>query len=95
MRLTSDSVVFADQRGPHRARRIRPARCVFNQGTTVLDVALRDISPVGARIVGRELTALPKSVELQIPDGSGGYSARPALVVWSNGRAAGLKFIEE
>jgi len=95
MPVKSDSVVFAEKRGPRRARRIRPARCVFNQGETVLDVALRDISPVGARIVGRELGALPTSVELQIPDGSGGYSARPALVVWSKRRAAGLKFVEE
>jgi hypothetical protein len=61
----------------------------------VLEVALRDISPVGARIAGPGLAGLPKTFELQIPDSVGGYSARLALLVWSKEAAAGLRFIDE
>ena len=86
---------FSEKRSLHRARRSGAAQCVFNDGASVLEVALRDISPVGARITGAELTGLPSTLELRIPDGFGGYSARRALVVWSKGASAGLTFIDE
>jgi hypothetical protein len=96
MRPRSDGKVFCEKRGLRRARRIRrPARCVFDGGSMVLEVALRDISPVGARIAGPGLAGLPKTFELQIPDSVGGYSARLALLVWSKEAAAGLRFIDE
>ena len=91
----SPLAAFSEKRSLHRARRSRAAHCVFNDGALVLEVALRDISPAGARIAGAELTGLPSTFELRIPDGLGGYSARRALVVWCKGAAAGLTFIDE
>jgi PilZ domain len=95
MRPKSQLAAFSEKRSLHRARRSRPAHCVFNEGTSVLDVVLRDISPRGTRIAGAQVVGLPQTFELRIPDGLGGYSARRALVVWSKGAAAGLTFIDE
>jgi hypothetical protein len=95
MRPKSHLAAFSEKRSLHRARRSRPAHCVFNEGASVLEVVLRDISPRGARITGAQVVGLPQTFELRIPDGLGGYSARRALVVWSKGAAAGLTFIDE
>jgi len=95
MRPKSLLAPFSEKRALHRARRPRAAHCVFNDGASVREVVLRDISPRGARIAGAEVLGLPQTFELRIPDGVGGYSARRALVVWSRGAAAGLTFIDE
>ena len=84
----------AEKRRAPRARRLRQARCVFNNGSSSLDVTLRDISPGGAQIVGDALICLPPTFELRIHDGRGGYSARQARVVWSKTRSAGLEFTD-
>ena len=84
----------AETRRASRARRYRQARCVFNQGASSLDVMLRDISPSGARIAGDALICLPPTFEFRILDGLGGYSARPARLVWSRGAAAGIAFTD-
>jgi len=85
---------FADKRYAFRARRLRQARCVFNNGASTLDVTLRDISPSGARIAGDALIALPPSFELRIYDGVGGFSARKARIVWSKGATVGVEFVD-
>jgi hypothetical protein len=66
----------AEKRRSLRARRFRQARCVFNDGSSSLDVTLRDLSPRGARIMGDALICLPPTFELRIHDGYGGYSGR-------------------
>ena len=68
---------------------------MFNDGASIIEVAVRDISPLGARIAGAGVTGLPATFELRIPDGLGGYSARQALLVWARGATAGLTFIDE
>ncbi len=87
-------VIYSEKRHTPRSRRLRQARCVFNGGDSVLDVTLRNISPRGARIAGDELVFLPPTFELRILDGFGGYSARQARLVWTNGATAGLEFID-
>jgi hypothetical protein len=84
---------FSDQRRSLRARRLRQARCVFNNGNSSLDVRLRDLSASGARIVGEGLVFLPRTFEFGIREGDGTYSARRAHLVWTDGRTAGLEFI--
>jgi hypothetical protein len=84
----------AEKRRMARARAFRRARCVFNAGGSTLDVTLRDISPTGARISGDGLIGLPRSFEVQILDGFGGYSSRQARVVWTRGGTAGVEFID-
>jgi hypothetical protein len=95
MRPQSLSAVYAEKRALARARQSRAARCVFNEGATVLEVAVRNISPLGARIAGPAVAGLPETFELRIPDGVGGYSARQARLVWLRNAAAGLRFIDE
>jgi hypothetical protein len=84
---------FADQRRSVRTRRLRPARCIFNNGASSLDVTLRYVSAVGARVIGDGLVFLPRTFELRIHESDGIYSARRARLVWTDGRTAGLKFI--
>ncbi len=95
MRPKSFPGVFSEKRGHYRAPRRREARCVFNDGASIIEVAVRDISPLGARIAGARVTGLPPTFEFRIPDGLGGYSARQALLVWARGATAGLTFIDE
>jgi hypothetical protein len=95
MRPQSPPAVYAEKRALARARQSRRARCVCNGGATVLDVAVRNIKPLGARIAGPGLAGLPETFELRIPDGFGGYSARQARLVWTRGAAAGLRFIDD
>ncbi len=85
---------FAEKRRAPRARRLRQARCVFNNGASTLDVALRDVSPSGARIAGDGLIVLPPAFELRILDGFGGFSAHKARIIWAKGATAGVEFLD-
>ena len=84
---------FLDKRPSPRTRRLRRAQCVFNNGTSLLDVTLRDISASGARVVGDGVAFLPKTFDLRILEADGAYSTRRARIVWTDGKAAGLEFI--
>jgi len=84
---------FTEKRSPPRARRFLRARCVFNNGASTLDVTLRDISDLGARIAGDALIALPPSFELRIYDGVGRSAVRKARIVWLKGATAGVEFV--
>src|SRR5271165_3631581 len=84
----------AEKRRAPRARRFRQARCVFNNGASTLDVVVRDLSPLGARIAGDQLIVLPAAFEFRILDGFGGYSARKARIVWAKGATAGVEFLD-
>ena len=94
MPVDSSPEPFSEKRRLYRARRLRKARCVFNDGKSSLDVTLRDISPAGARILGHELIWLPPTFELQILDADGAYSSRSARLQWRKGDAAGVEFID-
>ena len=85
---------FSEKRRSLRARRLRRGSCVFNDAASTLDVTIRDIAPEGARIAGHELFCLPRTFELRILDGTGGYSARLARIVWRDAKNAGLEFID-
>ena len=95
MRPQSPPAVYAEKRALARARQSRPAQCISSDGTMVLEVAVRNISPLGARIAGAGVARLAEIFELRIPDGFGGYSARQARLVWTRGAAAGLRFIDD
>lgn len=90
---SSPSPPCAEKRRTPRARRLRQAQCVFNEGSSTLDVTLRNISVTGANLASDALISLPETFEIRVLDGLGGYSARKARLVWSRGRTAGVKFI--
>ncbi len=93
MQPDSPSGTGEKRRAP-RLPRFRRAMCVFNEGASSLDVTLRGVSAAGARICGDELFCLPKTFELRINDGVGGYSARKARLIWSKDSTAGVEFID-
>jgi hypothetical protein len=66
---------------------------VFNNGTSTLDVTLRDLSTDGARVVGDGLAFLPCTFDLRVREGDGAYSIRRARLIWTDGKTAGLEFI--
>ena len=85
---------FVEQRRFPRSRRLRQALCVFNNGASSLDVMVRDVSAKGARVIGDGMVLLPKTFELRIRDGDRLQSARTARLVWTDGRTAGIEFID-
>ncbi len=100
--MSMPSLSYAEKRRSPRVLRLRRARCVFNNGSSSLDVTLRNISFTGANIVsftstdiaGDALSCLPPTFEFQILDGFGGYSAHHARLVWSRGATAGVEFTD-
>ena len=86
--MSMPSLPYAEKRRSPRVLRLRKARCVFDNGSSSLDVTLRNISFTGANIVSftaDTLISLPPTFEFQILDGFGGYSARTPA---SSGREA-------
>ena len=65
---------YADKRRSTRALRVRKARCVFDNGSSSLDVTLRNISFTGANLISftcaniahDPLSCLPPTFEFQI-----------------------------
>lgn len=84
----------AEKRRVIRARRRHQALCVFDEGSSSVDVTVRNISPVGARIAGDGLICLPSTFEFRIHDDDGGYAVRQARLVWAKATTAGIAFID-
>ena len=83
-----------ERRRAPRSRCLRQGRCVFNNGCSDLNVLVRNISSIGAKLTGDELHFLPDEFELQIHDGLGGFSSRRAKRVWSRADSMGVAFID-
>ena len=88
------SLPYAEKSRCPRVRRLRQARCVFNNGSSSLDMTLRNISATGANIAGDALICLPPTFEFQILHNFSGYSGRQARLVWSRGATAGIEFTD-
>ena len=94
------SMSYAEERRSPRVLRLRKARCIFNNGSSSLDVTLRNISFTGANIVSFTCAniaddapiSLPPTFEFQILDDFGGFSSRHARLIWSRGATAGIEF---
>ncbi len=80
--MSMPSLSYAEKRRAPRVLRLRKARCVFNDGSSSLDVTLRNISFTGANIVSftgeniasDALSCLPPTFEFQI------HSTPPAAI---------------
>jgi len=48
-----------ERRRALRTRCLREGRCVFNNGCSILNVLVRNISATGAKLTGGELICLP------------------------------------
>ncbi len=79
-----------EQRSAVRQRCLLQGRLAFNLGSSTLDCMVRNISKTGARLVFNDPVALPHEFELRIEAQGAIHKAR---LVWSNGSAAGVRFV--
>jgi hypothetical protein len=84
----------ADRRRAARTRCLREAHCVFNNGCSILNVLVRNISLTGAKLTGDELFCLPEEFELKINNGFGVFASRRVKRVWAHDDAIGVAFID-
>ncbi len=91
-RSSIDQIEAEDRRGETRRRVLKHARVVFNGRVSTIDVTVRDISMGGCRIRLHHALRLPSTFMVVFP--SGGVE-RPAILMWQNGREAGVKFADD
>ena len=84
----------ADKRRASRARCLRAARCVFNNGCSDFSALVRNVSATGARLTGEDLFRLPEEFELQMANAAGAATARRVRRVWSRPDSIGVVFLE-
>ena len=80
-----------ERRASKRWRTVLKARILFNNRSSVLDCAVRDLSETGARIYLADTSELPATFELEIPNR--GLRVQ-GCVVWSRGANHGVMFRE-
>jgi len=83
-----------EKRRSARARCLRAARCVFNNGCSDLSVLVRNISATGAKLTGDELFCLPDEFDLHIATPAGAVTTRRVRRAWSHADSIGVEFLE-
>jgi hypothetical protein len=83
-----------EKRRAPRARCLRAARCIFNNGCSDYSVLVRNVSATGAKLTGDELFRLPEEFELQMANSAGVATARRVRRVWSRAESIGVTFLE-
>ena len=83
-----------EKRSAPRARCLRAARCVFNNGCSDYSVLVRNVSASGAKLTGDELFRLPDEFELQMTNTAGAVTTRRVRRVWSRPDSIGVEFLE-
>ena len=83
-----------EKRRAARARCLRAARCVFNNGCSDYTALVRNVSATGAKLTGDELFRLPDEFELQTANAAGAITARRVRRVWSRADSIGVEFLE-
>jgi PilZ domain len=84
----------ADKRRATRARCLRTARCVFNNGCSDFTALVRNVSATGAKLTGEDLFRLPDEFELQMANAAGVATARRVRRMWSRPDSIGVEFLE-
>lgn len=80
-----------DKRGSPRRRVLKSAKIIYNDGCSVLDASLQDISDTGARIRLLTPAVLPDEFNLHLADGR----KLRVETVWRNAATLGVQFIEK
>jgi hypothetical protein len=83
-----------EKRSAPRARCLRAARCVFNNGCSDYSVLVRNVSATGAKLTGDELFRLPEEFELQMANVAGAATVRRVRRAWSRADSIGVEFLE-
>ena len=78
-----------ERRGAVRSRTLRIAKIVYNQGTSLTNCEIRDISDTGCRVSVASTIGIPDRFTLQIPNE---HFKRSCFVAWRKSGMMGLKF---
>ncbi len=77
-----------ERRIQRRRRVIKGGKVVFNNGQSVIDCSVRDLSEGGAKLLLRDPIILPHDFQLQMLDGR----LIPCELRWARNGAVGVKF---
>lgn len=83
-----DNAELANRRDSLRRRRLKSAKLVFNNASSVIDCVLRDISDTGAKLETENAAHLPRSVILKV----GEDQSFDCEVMWRSERQLGVRF---
>lgn len=79
----------AEQRQASRLRALKGAQMIFNDGASIIDCTLRDISPGGARLQVASTVGVPERFTLLIVADGGRHACR---VAWRRLSEIGVAF---
>jgi len=83
-----ESKTFVDRRQHRRFRVLKGARIVLNDGASVIDCMVRNVSEQGACLVLTSAAAMPLTFELSID----GQPYRNCRVIWQYCNRVGVAF---
>lgn len=81
---------MTENRRQQRLRTVRGGKIVFNDGQSVIDCRVRDLSPAGARLIVTTIVGVPDSFVLQIPD----RPKKLCRIVWRGLEELGVAFVD-
>jgi hypothetical protein len=85
-------MVSQNVRRAERVKSLLRAQIIFNNRNSTVDCVIKNISPLGAKLVLGETTSVPSQFELYVPRRGRTYLARMA---WRDTEAIGVEFFEE
>ncbi len=77
------------RRREHRNRTLKSGKIVFNDGHSVIDCIVRDLSDSGACLQVNSTAGIPRAFELIVANDS---SSRPCQIAWQSETRAGIEF---
>lgn len=80
-----------ERRGTPRKEVKIDAKMLFDDGTTIVECEVRDLSTIGARLKAREPQDWPQALTLEMKNGT----VHACEVVWSLNTLVGVKFGEK
>ena len=78
-----------NQRAAPRMRTLIAAKISFNNGQSVLDCLIRNLSDTGAKLIVSAAVTLPECFDLIVPQKS---LTRRARIAWRRGEEIGVRF---
>ncbi len=81
-----------DGRRAERIKSLLRAQISFNNHLSTVDCVIKNISPLGAKLLVNEAMSVPDQFELHVPRRGRTYVAR---MVWRDPEAVGVEFVGE
>lgn len=89
--LSQAGAAKTDHRREERSRTLMSGRVIYNNGRSVLDCQIRNLSVGGAKLNLSAAVTLPVYVQLEIPSRNAIFKA---MLRWRAGDNAGLEFMD-